>query len=62
MTEPVRSITEVPMKCPLCGFECGFGDCLGDGDDSGQCPQPDCGGMMKVQRHMTLRGWSDEIH
>lgn len=40
-------ITDVPMKCPLCRFECRFEECEGDGDESGTCPIADCGGLMK---------------
>lgn len=58
MTDPlaVISIRHIPMKCPFCGHECRFEDCLGDGDQSGTCPVPDCGGQMLTLPHMTLSG------
>lgn len=48
MPEPLTRITDVLMKCPLCGTVTRAGDCEPDVDGDGGlgCPVSECGGLV----------------
>lgn len=48
-SEPLKSILDVPMFCPLCGSTTTAGEAKPDADGDGSlgCPVEDCGGILQ---------------